>query len=286
MNSPTRYSSLAEKHVFITGGASGIGAALVTAFAQQGAKVSFVDLDHDEAKNLIQKLSKSIQVSAQSDANEQSSNTQSSNTQSSRELPNNGIKYIPIFSKCDVTQIETLQHLIKATQIQQGNIDILINNVANDQRFSSEKITPQQWRESLAINLDPTFFASQAVQPMMSEQGGGVIINFSSINAHLGPNDMPSYITAKAGILGMTKSLASDFGQYNIRVNSILPGWVVTEKQLKKWLTPEAEKEWMNQVCLNKRIQPEDVAKLALFLASDDASMITSQEFVIDGGRT
>jgi NAD(P)-dependent dehydrogenase (short-subunit alcohol dehydrogenase family) len=138
----------------------------------------------------------------------------------------------------------------------------------------------------MAINLDAAFFAAQAGAQLMAKESGGSIINFSSINALLGPANMPGYVTAKAGLVGMTKALARDYGESEIRVNAILPGWVVTERQLDNWLTPEAEADWMQQVALKKRLQPSEVANLALFLAADDSRMITGQSFTIDGGRT
>jgi NAD(P)-dependent dehydrogenase (short-subunit alcohol dehydrogenase family) len=138
----------------------------------------------------------------------------------------------------------------------------------------------------LAVNLDPTFIGSTAVQPDMARAGGGSIINLSSINALLGPADMAAYVAAKAAILGLTKALAREWGAANIRVNALSPGWVVTERQLELWLTPEAEAEWAKLTALPGRILPDDVARLALFLAADDSAMITGQNFVIDAGRT
>ena len=138
----------------------------------------------------------------------------------------------------------------------------------------------------MAINLDAAFFAAQASAPLMAAQGGGSIINFSSINALLGPQQMPGYVSAKAGLIGMTKALARDYGPDLVRVNAILPGWVVTERQLQTWLTPEEEALWMQQVALPKRLMPDDVAQLALFLGAQDSAIITGQSFTIDGGRT
>ena len=138
----------------------------------------------------------------------------------------------------------------------------------------------------MAINLDAAFFASQAAAAVMVPNKRGSIINFGSINALLGPSNMPGYVAAKAGIMGLTKSLAKDYGEHNLRVNAILPGWVATERQLKTWLTPEEEHKWMQQVALQSRLMPQDVANLALFLAADDSNMISGQNFVIDGGRT
>lgn len=250
----TRYPSLQNRSVFITGGSTGIGAALVEAFAAQGAQVAFVDIDEQGARALCD------------------------------DLVTKGYAR-PWFKLCDVSDITALQTSINDAQAAQGAIQVLINNAANDQRFDTHSITETDWHRGLAINLHPVFFAAQAVQPMMVTLGGGSIINISSINVQFGPPRLASYITAKAGILGISKALATDYGVDNIRVNSILPGWVATPKQLEKWLSEEEEKELMKRVCLKKRLGAHDVANLALFLAADDSAMITSQEFVIDGGR-
>lgn len=255
MGETTKYPSLDGRCVFITGGATGIGAAMVEAFALQGAKVAFVDVDTESAQMLCSKLS--IQTGAS-----------------------------PWFGKVDVTDTDALQASIAAAVEQLGPLQVLINNAANDSRHSPSEVSVQSWRDCMAINLDAAFFAAQAGAEMMLKQASGSIINFSSINALLGPANMPGYVTAKAGLVGMTKALARDYGESNIRVNAILPGWVVTDRQLQTWLTEEAEADWMRQVALKKRLQPTDVANLALFLAADDSSMITGQSFIVDGGRT
>jgi NAD(P)-dependent dehydrogenase (short-subunit alcohol dehydrogenase family) len=163
---------------------------------------------------------------------------------------------------------------------------ILINNAANDHRHDPSELTAQDWRDCMAVNLDAAFFACQAAAAIMVHDGGGSIVNFSSINALLGPANMPGYVAAKAGIIGLTKALAADYGGWGIRVNAVLPGWVATERQLHTWLTPEAEADWMRHVALKQRLLPADVANLSLFLAADDSRMITGQNFVIDAGRT
>jgi D-xylose 1-dehydrogenase len=250
----TQYSSLENKVVFITGGATGIGAALVEAFVAQQARVAFVDIDMNAAEELCHSLQQQ------------------------------GLNR-PTFMVCDVSDTKALKLTISKIRDQLGNIDVLINNAANDQRYSSATISEQEWMESLSINLHPAFFTAQSVLPMMMERSAGVILNISSINVKYAPADLTSYITAKAGLIGMTKALAKDFGVHNIRVNAILPGWVATPKQLEKWLTAEEEKKLVDRMCIKKRLAAQDVAKLALFLASDDAVMITAQEFVVDGGR-
>lgn len=249
-----RYPSLTGRTVFITGGSTGIGAALVEAFASQSAKVAFVDIDVASGEALC------------------------------NELANKGLER-PWFAYCDVSDIAALKQSILNAAATLGEISTLVNNAANDQRYDTRNITEEDWYRGLAVNLHPAFFASQTVQPMMAKIGGGSIINISSINVQFGPPNLASYITAKAGILGISKALATDYGVDNIRVNSILPGWVATPKQLEKWLTPEEEAELMKRVCLKKRLGVHDVSNLALFLAADDSAMITSQEFVVDGGR-
>lgn len=252
MNMSTEYKSLINKSVFVTGGATGIGAAIVEAFVRQGAKVAFIDIDELAASQLIAKLPQTDNIH---------------------------------FICSDATNPEQLQHAINDAANKHQGIDILINNVANDMRHSPDKISQEDWNQCMAINLNPAFFASQAAFQHMKKGTSGSIINFSSINALLGPAKMVGYNTAKAGLLGMTKSLAQDFGRFNIRVNAILPGWVATDKQLSTWLTPEEEQKWMQSMALKQRIEPSDVAKLALFLASDDSAMITGQHITIDGGR-
>jgi D-xylose 1-dehydrogenase len=243
------YPSLAGKAVFVTGGASGIGAAFAEAFVQQGAKVGFVDLKADEGRELAERLG-------------------------------------AWFRRCDVTDAEALQSAVRDAATSMGGLDVLVNNVANDTRASAAETNADDWRRALAVNLDPAFLAAVAALPLMEARGGGVILNISSINALLGPPNLAAYVAAKGAVNAMTKSLAREWGTKNVRVNAISPGWVVTPRQLQLWLTPEAEAEWMKDVALQRRIQPEDVARLALFLAADDSATITGQNFVIDGGRT
>ena len=255
MDVSARYPSLAGRLVFITGGATGIGAALVEAFTKQNARVAFIDVQAQAADSLLARLS------------------------------NQGFEP-PWFRSVDVTKAEDLQRAIHDAAEELGPLQVLVNNAANDQRHAPQDLTPETWRQCMAINLDATFFAAQAAAAVMAPKRRGAIINFGSINALLGPPNMPGYVTAKAGIMGLTKSLAKDYGEHNLRVNAILPGWVATERQLQTWLTPETEREWMRQVALQSRLMPQDVANLALFLASDDSNMISGQSFVIDGGRT
>jgi len=251
----TSYHSLKDKVIFITGGATGIGAAMVKAFIEQGALVSFIDTNEQAAKQLIKEL----------------------NLTDKPQL---------MFHQGNVTDVEELQQIIALTAKQHDGIDVLINNVADDIRHKPEDILKTDWHQCMQVNLDSAFFASQAVLPYMKRHLKGAIINLSSINALLGPKNMVGYTTAKAGLLGMTKALATDFGQFNIRVNAILPGWVATDKQLASYLTEQEEQKWTEEMAIKQRLNPQDVALLALFLASDDSQMITGQGINIDGGRT
>lgn len=255
MATSASYPSLQDQCVFITGGATGIGAALVKAFAQQGARVAFVDTGVDPATKLINEVE-----SAQ------------------------GPK--PWFQAIDVTNTQALQQAILEADAQLGALSVLVNNAANDVRHAPGDVTPESWRDCMAINLDAAFFAAQAAAGLMTQRSSGSIINFSSINALLGPSNMPGYVTAKAGIIGLTKALARDYGPDGVRVNAILPGWVATERQLQTWLTPDEESRWMQQVALQERLLPEDIANLTLFLAAAESKMITGQSFTIDAGRT
>jgi len=247
--------NLAGQRVFITGGASGIGAEMVTQFCALGAKVAFNDIDTQAGEALMARLA-----------------------------PKSAVH--PVFLACDASKPTQLVQAINTGAEQLNGLDTLINNVANDRREIMDEITPERWRENLAVNLDPVMFASQAAAGHIRAAGGGAIINFSSLNALIGPADLITYTTAKAGILGLTKSLAEALGDDRIRVNAIIPGWTVTEKQRELWLTPQAEAEWKAQCALKDDLMPADVAHLAVFLASPLARMISGQGLVIDAGRT
>ncbi|MBP7370400.1 MAG: SDR family oxidoreductase [Arenimonas sp.] len=248
------YTDLADRVVFITGGATGIGAELVRAFCRQHAKVYFIDVSVKEGIALQQQLQQAGHADVQFEA----------------------------VNVCDVVALsQSIQQCLQLF----GAVDVLINNVANDARHAAEAVDEAYWRTCLAVNLDAAFFASKAAFAHMKSTGGN-IINVCSINALLCPDNMVGYVTAKSALLGMTKSLAREWGVHGVRVNAITPGWVVTERQLALWLTPEAEAAWMQHVALKERIYPADVANLALFLASNASRMITGQSLVIDGGRT
>ena len=244
-----RYPSLEGQPVFITGGATGIGAAIVRGFARNGAKVAFVDLDEAAGLALAEETGAA-------------------------------------FSMQDVTDVVGLQAAIDAFAQGGSGLSILVNNVANDARHDVADVTPDSWRNNLSVNLDPVFFASQAVLPHLKAAGGGAIVNLSSLQAIIADANLPAYVASKSAILGLTKSLARAAGPDRIRVNAVTPGWIMTEKQKRLWLTEEAHAEWRKACCLKEDIQPDDVADLVLFLASDDARMITGQSFAIDAGRT
>lgn len=241
------YPSLAGKKVLVSGGATGIGAGIVEAFVAQKAQVAFIDIDRPSGSALADRLGQAM------------------------------------FFDCDLRDISALQSTIAAIHAELGGIDILINNAANDDRHTIEEVTPAFWDERMATNLRHLFFAAQAVVPAMRAAGGGAIINLGSISWHLGLKDLVLYQTAKAGIEGLTRGLARDLGRDNIRVTTIVPGNVQTPRQ-ERWYTPEGAAEIVATQCLNQRIQPSDVAALALFLASDDARMCTGHEYFVDAG--
>jgi NAD(P)-dependent dehydrogenase (short-subunit alcohol dehydrogenase family) len=248
MRQGAQYPDLAERRVIVTGGATGIGAAIVAAFREQNAQVGFLDIDGQTGGLLAEDTG-------------------------------------AVFRICDVRDIRMLGSAISELSEALGGIEILVNNVANDERHQPESFTWDEWRGNLSINLDPVMFASQHVFGAMKSRGAGSIINLSSINAVLAPENLAAYNTAKAGIIALTKTLARAWGQFGIRVNAVSPGWVVTERQLALWLLPDVESDWMKQVALKRRIVPADVARLVLFLSSEESAAITGQNFIIDGGR-
>jgi D-xylose 1-dehydrogenase len=246
------YPSLRGKRVLVTGGASGIGAGLVEAFAAQGARTLFCDLDDTAAQAVIAQLGP---VAA----------------------------HPPLYRHCDLTDVEAVRALVVEAEAALGGLDILVNNAGNDDRHRLEEVTPAYWDDRMAVNLRHLFFAAQAAVPAMRRAGGGVILNFGSISWHLGLHDLPLYQTAKAAIEGMTRALARDLGRDGIRVAAVVPGNVQTPRQ-ERWYTPEGEAEIVAAQCLDGRIQPVDVAALVLFLASDDARMCTGHSYFVDAG--
>ncbi len=246
-----RYPSLEGKRVIISGGGSGIGAGLVDGFCRQGAKVAFLDVQRDASEQVCAALAD--QGSA------------------------------PLFRLCDITDITAFEACLAELIDVLGGCDVLINNAANDDRHKVSDVTSAYWDERMAVNLKHSFFASKAVVPAMKAAGGGSIINLGSISWHLGLEDLAIYQTAKAAIEGLTRSLARELGRDGIRVNAIIPGNVQTPRQMQ-WYTPEGEAEIVAAQCLDGRIQPCDVAALALFLASDDARFCTAHNYWIDAG--
>jgi NAD(P)-dependent dehydrogenase (short-subunit alcohol dehydrogenase family) len=247
------YPSLRNRLVFISGGASGIGAELVTAFATQGARVAFVDVVDDAAQAVCAAIAEAGHPA-------------------------------PHYQHCDLKDIAALQAAIgEAGRL--GPISVLVNNAANDQRHSFETVTAEYWDERMATNLRHQFFAIQAVAPIMRKAGGGSIINFGSMSWRAAQGGMPAYTTAKAAIEGLTRGMARDLGPDNIRVNCVVPGWIMTQRQIDLWLTPDAEADLMRNQCLKQRLVAADVARLVLWLAADDSRMCTSQMWIVDGGR-
>ncbi len=247
------YPSLKGRVVVITGGASGIGAAIVEAFVANGARVAFLDLQKDTGEALAVKLGQAW--------GEQ-----------------------PLFLPCDLTDIAALQAAVSTIVKKLGPVEVLVNNAGNDTRHTIEQVTPEFWDHTIAQNLRHQFFMAQAVIPGMRAARRGSIINMSSIAWVIPSTNVPVYVTAKAGIVGMTRTLAHELGRDNIRVNAILPGAILTERQRRLWLTPEYEAEIIANQAIKRLILPEEVARLALFLAADDSAAITNQSCVIDGG--
>jgi D-xylose 1-dehydrogenase len=248
------YPSLRDRVVFVTGGASDIGAEHVTQFAAQGAKVAFVDIADDAARELAAALEAA------------------------------GHK-APLYLHCDLKDIAALRAAIAEAGKRLGPITVLVNNAANDQRHRFEDVTVDYWDERMATNLRHQFFAIQAVAPMMRSAGGGSIVNFGSVSWHSLQGGMPAYTTAKAGVEGLTRGMARDLGPDKIRVNTVVPGWIMTDRQIRLWLTPEAEANLMRAQCLKEKLVTADVARLVLWLASDDSRMCTAQMWVVDAGR-
>lgn len=245
------YPSLAGKRVLVTGGGSGIGAGIVEGFARQGADVTFFDIAETDSTMLVERLAAGGHKTC--------------------------------FERVDLTDVTALQTVIGRLIERSGGFDILVNNAANDDRHSIDEITEAYWDERLSVNLKHMFFCAQAVVPAMRAKGGGVIVNLGSISWHLGLNDLVLYQTCKAAIEGLTRSLARDLGRDGIRATCVIPGNVRTPRQLK-WYTPEGEAEIVAAQCLDGRLAPEDVAAMVLFLASDDARLVTGHSYFVDAG--
>ncbi|MBI1244053.1 MAG: SDR family oxidoreductase [Alphaproteobacteria bacterium] len=249
---PAIYPDLADRVVLITGGASGIGEAIVRRFAAQKSVVTFVDIQAERGRALSDELNRA-----------------------------GGRVH---FAAVDITDTPKLQKAIADFGAALGPVSVLVNNAAHDERHATESVTPDYWDDRIAVNLKHQFFAAQAVLAGMKASGGGSIINFGSTSWMIGQGGMAVYTAAKSAVLGLTRSLARDYGPFNIRVNAIAPGWIMTERQIEKWLTPASETELMARQCLKRRLLPNEIASFALFLASDDASACTNQHYIVDGG--
>jgi NAD(P)-dependent dehydrogenase (short-subunit alcohol dehydrogenase family) len=246
------YPSLKGRTVLVTGGGSGIGEAIVRHFATQGAKVGFIDIKEKESKALAAALRRKRQKVQ--------------------------------FEQADLADIDALKSAIARIRKALGPITILVNNAAHDERHALEAVTPEYFDNRIAVNLRHQFFCVQAVVPDMKKAGGGSIVNMTSGAWMVASPGLPVYVAAKAGVFGLTRGLARDLGPFNIRVNSIAPGWILTKRQLELWWTPEAEVELMKDQCLKRRLDADDIARTTLFLASDEASACTNQNYVVDGG--
>ena len=246
------YPSLRGRAVLITGGGSEIGASLVEHFARQDARVAFLDIDTESSESLVRSLST--------------------------------CKHAPLFHRCDLTDIPALRSAIAEIELRLGAVRVLVNNAASDDRHNFTDVTPEYWDQRMAVNLRHYFFAIQAVVPQMAEASGGSIINMSSIAWMVPATGFPVYVAAKAAIIGLTRTMARELAQANIRVNSVLPGAIATERQCRLWLTPEYLAEIMTAQALKRTLVPADVSRLVLFLAADDSEAITNQSYVVDGG--
>ena len=243
------FPDLREKRVAVTGGAGGIGAAAVRAFHRQGSRVAFFDIDEMSGGALAAELGDGVE-----------------------------------FFGLDLTDLDGIPAVFAEAATQVGTFDILINNAAHDERHEMDEVTPHYWRDRMSVNLDHQFFAAQAVIPAMREKGSGVILNFSSIAWRVGLENALAYMSAKAAVEGLTRGLARELGPFGIRVNCLLPGFVRTERQVEKWLTPELGESVIASQCLKRFIEPEDIADMVVALASDTARAVTNQSIVVDAG--
>ena len=253
MNEIAIYPSLKNKVVLITGGAQGIAESIVEQFIQQDSLVAFLDIDVKAGEDLVKKI-------------------------------NSKYNHTPLFIKCDLKDIDELKNSISMIKEKLGKISILVNNAANDERHDIDTVTPEFWDDRMNVNLRHYFFAAQSVYKDMKDLGWGTIVNIGSFSWMIAQGGMPGYTTAKSAVMGLTRTLARDLGVYNIRVNCIVPGWIITERQKKLWLTEEIEKDQLERQCIKRMLMPEDISKAVLFFASDQSSGCTAQNYVIDGG--
>lgn len=245
------YPDLEGQTVLVTGGASGIGAAVVTAFARQGCKVGFLDLDEAGARATLAAQPAGAEVA---------------------------------FEACDLRDVDALKASVERVRARFGPITVLVNNAARDDRHDWRDVTSDYWDERFATNLKHQFFASQAVAPDMIAAGGGAIVCMGSVSWMVGQGGMPCYTTAKSAVQGLVRSLARDLGPHDIRVNAVVPGWIMTERQKALWLTPAGEQELLARQCLKRKLEPHEIAKVVVFMASAEAGAITNQHYVVDGG--
>ena len=248
-----RYPSLQDRVVFVTGGGSGIGESITEHFCAQGARVTFVDIAAAPSQALVARIA----------ARGQSA---------------------PRYIECDLKDIAALQAAIARVGREDGPVRVLVNNAANDDRHRTEKVTVDYWEDRMQTNLRHQFFAAQAVRPQMRDAGGGSIVNLGSVSWMIGEGDCIAYVTAKSAVGGLTRGLARELGPEKIRVNCVVPGWVMTKRQLDLWVTPEGEKLIDASQCLPGRLYPPDIARMVLFLAADDSRMCTSQNYIVDAG--
>jgi NAD(P)-dependent dehydrogenase (short-subunit alcohol dehydrogenase family) len=253
MESFTKFAGLEGTVVLVTGGATGIGSAIVETFVRQGSRVIFLDVDAEAGAALVARLA------------------------------GHG-KIVPEFVDADLKDLPTLKATLESIQERSGPVRVLVNNAANDERHEMEEVTPEYWRDRMATNLDHYFFCIQGVVPRMEAAGGGSIINLSSCAWRQAAPGLPAYVTAKAAIEGLMRALARTLGPKNIRINCVAPGFARTKRQVERWLTPEFERIVFDRQCLKRFIEPEEVAVLVAFLSSDDARSCTNQTFIIDAG--
>jgi len=252
MNEIVFYPSLKNKVVLVTGGAEGIGESIVESFLEQGSKVAFLDKNNKLGNELVKKL--------------------------------NNCDHKALFKECDLVDIIDLKKKIIEIRKELGPISILVNNAGNDERHNIDDVTPEFWDNRMHVNLRHYFFTSQSVYKDMKQIGSGSIINIGSYSWMLAQGGMPGYTTAKSAIMGLTRTLARDLGLHNIRVNCVVPGWIITKRQKDLWLTPEIEEETIKRQCIKRLLIPKDISKTVLFFASDQSSGISAQNYVVDGG--
>ncbi|MBK1660862.1 SDR family NAD(P)-dependent oxidoreductase [Paracraurococcus ruber] len=242
-----RYPSLQDRVVLVTGGASGIGASIVEHFAAQGARVAFLDFAEPEGRAVADRT---------------------------------GAAFIP----CDLRDVPALRAAVAEVRAKLGPVSVLVNNAARDDRHGWETVEPEYWDERMHTNLRHQFFCAQAVAPMMQEQRQGSIVFFGSVSWMKAQGGMPAYTTAKAAVHGLARGLARDLGPHGVRCNVVVPGWIFTERQEQLWATPQAVQANLDRQCLKAKLYPPDIARMVLWLASDDSRMVTAQTFVVDGG--